>query len=126
MASGRWADAEREFEAALDEFRGLAETDPLSGLAGLAQLRIRQGRPEEAAQLLAGSEDRPGAVEGMVSLHLARGEVELAAAAARAAARGRRRRRCLQRPAVRPPGGPSSSRADEPTTPNRLPMHSSD
>ncbi len=79
MASGRWADAEREYEAALDEFRGLTETDPLSGLAGLAQLRIRQGRPEEAAQLLAGSEDRPGAVEAMVSLHLARGEVELAA-----------------------------------------------
>jgi ATP/maltotriose-dependent transcriptional regulator MalT len=79
MASGRWADAEREFEAALEEFRGLAETDPLSGLAGLAQLRVRQGRLEEAAQLLAGCEDRPGAVAAMVSLHLARGEVELAA-----------------------------------------------
>ena len=79
MASGRWTDAEREFEAALDEFRGLAEVDPLSGLTGLAQLRIRQGRLEEAAQLLAGSEDRPGAVAAMVSLHLARGEVELAA-----------------------------------------------
>jgi ATP/maltotriose-dependent transcriptional regulator MalT len=79
MASGRWADAEREFEAALDEFRGLAETDPLSGLAGLAELRIRQGRLEEAEQLLAGSEDRPGAVAAMVALHLARGQVELAA-----------------------------------------------
>jgi ATP/maltotriose-dependent transcriptional regulator MalT len=79
MASGRWAEAEREFEAALDEFRDLAETDPLTGLAGLAQLRIRQGRLEEAGQLLAGSEDRPGAAAAMVSLHLARGEVELAA-----------------------------------------------
>ena len=78
MASGRWTDAEREFEAALDEFRGLPDVDPLSGLAGLAQLRVRQGRLEEAAQLLAGSEDRPGALAAMVSLHLARGEVELA------------------------------------------------
>ena len=79
MASGRWADAEREFRAALEEFRRLAETDPLSGLAGLAGLRIRQGRLEEAAQLLAGSEDRPGAIAPMVGLDLARGDVELAA-----------------------------------------------
>ena len=79
MASGRWADAEREFQAALEEFRRLAETDPLSGLAGLAGLRIRQGRLEEAAQLLAGSEDRPGAIAPMVGLDLARGDVELAA-----------------------------------------------
>ena len=78
MACGRWADAEREFQAALDEFRGLVETDPLAGLAGFAQLRIRQGRLEEAAQLLRGSEGRPGAVAAMVRLHLARGEVELA------------------------------------------------
>ena len=79
MASGRWPDAEREFAAALAEFRGLAETDPLAGLAGLAELRIRQGRLEEAAQLLAGSEDRPAAVAPMVGLHLARGEIDLAA-----------------------------------------------
>jgi ATP/maltotriose-dependent transcriptional regulator MalT len=79
MASGRWADAEREFEAALDEYRGLTDTNPLTGLAGLAELRIRQGRLEEAAQLLAGREDRPGAVAAMVSLHLAQGDIELAA-----------------------------------------------
>jgi DNA-binding CsgD family transcriptional regulator len=79
MASGRWADAEREFEAALDEFRGLAEIDSLSALAGLAELRIRQGRLEEAGQLLAGSEDRPGAVAATVALDLARGQFELAA-----------------------------------------------
>ena len=78
MASGRWADAEREFVAALNEFRRLAETDPVSALAGFAELRVRQGRLEEAAQLLAGSEDRPGAAVAMVGLHLARGEVELA------------------------------------------------
>jgi DNA-binding CsgD family transcriptional regulator len=79
MTSGLWADAEREFEAALDEFRRLAQTDPVAGIAGLAELRVRQGRLEEAEQLLAGSEDRPGAVAPMVGLHLARGEVELAA-----------------------------------------------
>ena len=79
VASGRWADAEREFETSLDAFRGLADIDPLTALAGLAELRVRQGRLEEAAQLLAGSEDRAAAVVAMVSLHLARGEVELAA-----------------------------------------------
>jgi DNA-binding CsgD family transcriptional regulator len=79
MTSGRWADAEREFGAALEEFRRLAETDPLAGLAGLAELRVRQGRLEEAAQLVAGNEDRAGALATMVGLHLARGEVELAA-----------------------------------------------
>jgi ATP/maltotriose-dependent transcriptional regulator MalT len=78
-ASGRWAEAEREFASALGEFRSLAQTDSLAALAGLAELRIRQGRLEEAAQLLAGSENRPGAVTAMVSLHLARGEVDLAA-----------------------------------------------
>jgi DNA-binding CsgD family transcriptional regulator/tetratricopeptide (TPR) repeat protein len=78
MTSGHWTDAEREFAAALDEFRRLAETDPVAGLAGLAELRVRQGRLEEAEQLLAGSEDRPGTVAPMVGLHLARGEVELA------------------------------------------------
>jgi ATP/maltotriose-dependent transcriptional regulator MalT len=79
MASGRWPDAEREFEAALQDYGHLAETSPLTGLAGLAQLRVLQGRLEDAAQLLAGSEDRPGAAEAMVRLHLARGELELAA-----------------------------------------------
>ncbi|MFN2615838.1 MAG: LuxR C-terminal-related transcriptional regulator, partial [Thermoleophilaceae bacterium] len=78
VASGRWQDAEREFERALGEYGSLAETNPLTAIAGLAQLRIRQGRLEEAAQLLAGSEDRPGAAETMVRLHLARGQVELA------------------------------------------------
>ena len=78
MTTGRWEEAGREFEAALGDFGSLAEAEPLDALSGLAQLRIRQGRLEEAAQLLTGSEDRPGAVVPMVELDLARGEVELA------------------------------------------------
>jgi DNA-binding CsgD family transcriptional regulator len=79
MGGGRWAEAEQEFEAALEEFRGMGTGKAITALAGLAQLRVRQGRLEEAAQLLAGSEERPGAVEAMVRLHVARGELGLAA-----------------------------------------------
>ena len=102
MASGRWADAEREFEAALDEFRRLAETDSLAALTGLAELRVRQGRLEEAAQLLAGSEDRRRGrrADGAPPLGARRGRARCPASGA--TARGRGRRRCLQRPAVRP------------------------
>jgi DNA-binding NarL/FixJ family response regulator len=45
----------------------------------LADLRVRQGRFEEAARLLAGLEDRPAALAPVVALHLARGEADLAA-----------------------------------------------
>jgi DNA-binding NarL/FixJ family response regulator len=42
--------------------------------ARLAELRLLQGRLEEAEQLLAGYEDLPEAVRPAVALHLARGE----------------------------------------------------
>jgi DNA-binding NarL/FixJ family response regulator len=79
-ATGRWKDAEREFERSLREYGRLPEMNHprTAALAGLADLRIRQGRLEEAEQLLAGSEHRPAAVAPVVRLHLARGEIELA------------------------------------------------
>ncbi len=102
MASGRWADAEREFEAALDEFRRLAETDSLAALTGLAELRVRQGRLEEAATA-ARRERGPcwgRRADGVPPLGARRGRARWPASGA--TARGRGRRRCLQRPAVRP------------------------
>jgi DNA-binding NarL/FixJ family response regulator len=47
-------------------------------LVELAELRLRQGRLEEAERLLAGLEDRPSALRTAVGLHLARGDFELA------------------------------------------------
>ena len=79
VASGRWEDAERELERSLAEYDRLPEANRLAPLAVLADLRIRQGRIEEAGQLLAGFEDQPGALGPVVALLLARGETDLAA-----------------------------------------------
>lgn len=48
--------------------------------AKLAELRLTQGRLEEAEQLLAGFEELPEAAHGIAHLHLVRGEGALAAA----------------------------------------------
>ena len=49
-------------------------------LAVLAELRLRQGRDEEAERLLSGLEDEPVALVPRVRLHLERGDHELARA----------------------------------------------
>lgn len=78
MVVGRWEEAERELLSALGvcevNFRGLRPR----ALVRLADLRIRQGRLEEAEQLLDGIEEEPDALRPVIALHLARGEVERA------------------------------------------------
>jgi DNA-binding NarL/FixJ family response regulator len=49
-------------------------------LTVLADLRLRQGRTEEAGKLLSGLEDEPAAFATIVRLHLEAGELELAKA----------------------------------------------
>jgi DNA-binding CsgD family transcriptional regulator len=49
-------------------------------LVVLADLRLRQGRTEEAERLLAGLDDHPAALHAAVGLHLERGDTALAAA----------------------------------------------
>jgi DNA-binding NarL/FixJ family response regulator len=82
-AAGRWAEAESELEASVRTYepgyRGLRS----GALVRLADLRVRQGRLEEATQLLAGHEQDPYAVRPIARLHLIRGDVELAAAVLR-------------------------------------------
>jgi DNA-binding NarL/FixJ family response regulator len=80
VSTGEWQKAESELQAALDE--ALLVGNPLRRIPPrihLADLRVRQGRLEEAAVLLAGLEDRPAALGPVVAVHLARGEVDLAA-----------------------------------------------
>ena len=81
VRSGHWDEAEAVLSEALkgkvekrkDSGRGLA-------LSVLADLRIRQGRPEEAESLLSGLDDHPAALLPLVELHLELGDDALAAA----------------------------------------------
>lgn len=79
-ASGRVDDAEEELEAAL---RDLTEAGQrarcIHPAARLAELRVMQGRFDEADELLGGFEDDPAAIEAAVTLRLARGEPQAAA-----------------------------------------------
>ena len=74
-AAGRWSEAEAEllesariFERGYDAMRAHA-------LVRLADLRVRQGRLEEAAVLLQGLDEHPDAARPLAALRLARGEV---------------------------------------------------
>ena len=71
VAAGRWADAEDELVAALDLLpEGIAVWE--TARCRLADLRVRQGRFEEAEQLLASLEHHEDAVIPIAALHLAR------------------------------------------------------
>jgi DNA-binding CsgD family transcriptional regulator len=81
LATGRWGEAETELQAALDKMSERAE--PLvrgEALAQLAELRLAQGRLEEAARLLEGAGDNVACLNAQASLSLARGELAGAAA----------------------------------------------
>jgi ATP/maltotriose-dependent transcriptional regulator MalT len=80
LATGRWAEAETELERALQKMSKTAE--PLvraEALAKLAELRVGQGRLEEAARLLEGIEDHAATTYPAAALHLARRELVRAA-----------------------------------------------
>ncbi|HEX6921028.1 MAG TPA: LuxR C-terminal-related transcriptional regulator [Actinomycetes bacterium] len=76
-AAGRWAEAEAELVEAARHFeQGIPRRE--APMIRLADLRVRQGRLEEAAQLLKGLEPHPDAVRTMAALHLARGQTAIA------------------------------------------------
>jgi hypothetical protein len=79
IATGQWEDAERELEGALADEGALPNPRRATTLVQLADLRLRQGRLEEAERLLAGLEDRPAALRIVVRMQLARGDTDLAA-----------------------------------------------
>lgn len=77
-AAGRWSEAEEELTAAARDFESSYRALRTNPLVRLADLRVRQGRLEEAAQLLAGLDRHPDAPCTLAALHLASGEAALA------------------------------------------------
>jgi DNA-binding NarL/FixJ family response regulator len=81
VASGQWEMAEGMLEEGLGRMQ---EADLrarcVHPAAKLAELRLLQGRIEEAEQLLAGFESLPESTHALAMLHLARDEVAMAAA----------------------------------------------
>jgi DNA-binding CsgD family transcriptional regulator len=77
-AAGRWTEAEATLLEAVRQFDRGYRAMRADVLVRLADLRVRQGRIEEAEQLLAGLDQHPDAVRPLVALYLARGELVLA------------------------------------------------
>jgi DNA-binding CsgD family transcriptional regulator len=80
IASGDWTKAETELQSALATYRGFGRPLAAYPLARLAGLRLRQGRVEEAAELVAGWEGHPEMGTLVVALMLERGDTESAGA----------------------------------------------
>ena len=78
-AAGRWDEAETELMVAAKHFDGGISTRRAVVMIRLADLRVRQGRFEEAALLLEGLDHHPDAVGTLAALHLERGHTALAA-----------------------------------------------
>jgi DNA-binding NarL/FixJ family response regulator len=78
VAAGRWPEAEVALGTALGAFP--AEHRQIRAMvhSRLADLRVRQGRLEEAGQLLVGLEPDESVVRPLAALHLARGEASVA------------------------------------------------
>src|SRR5215216_655999 len=78
VALGRWLEAEAELLAAIEGFDRGYRGDRMFAALRLADLRVRQGRVEEAERLLAGGEWHPTARRLAATIALARGDAALA------------------------------------------------
>ena len=78
VAAGRWAEAEAELGSAIRTFERSYRLMRESPLVKLADLRVRQGRFEEAERLLDGHESHPLARRALAAMALARGQLPLA------------------------------------------------
>jgi len=78
IALGRWTEAETELRDAIETFERGYRGDGTFPLVRLADLRVRQGRYEEAERLLEGVEWHPTARRAAATIALARGDLGLA------------------------------------------------
>lgn len=80
VATGRWEDAERALQDALEMHDRYVPMMGAPTLATLAELRVLQGRMPEAEQLLAGREEAPGSLRALARLRIVQGQPQVAAA----------------------------------------------
>ena len=73
LATGRWDDAERALQSALDVHARYVPQLAAPTVAAMAELRVRQGRLSEAEQLLVGREEHPESLRALAHLRLAQG-----------------------------------------------------
>jgi len=78
IALGRWTEAETELVDAIQSFEHGYRGDRAYPLVRLADLRVRQGRYEEAERLMEGVEWHPTARRAAATIALARGDLQLA------------------------------------------------
>jgi DNA-binding CsgD family transcriptional regulator len=78
IALGRWKEAERELLAAVRTFETGYRASRLFPLLRLAELRVRQGRFEEAERLLEGIDWHTSAKRSLAAIAVARGDLALA------------------------------------------------
>jgi DNA-binding CsgD family transcriptional regulator len=81
--NGEWAAAEAFLIEAISMSRGVFAAPHAFAAGTLAELRLAQGRVEDAARVLRGVEGREEAAAAVGSLHLAQGEPSVAAAVLR-------------------------------------------
>jgi len=74
VALGEWSDGERELLMAIEMSAGAGSAVAADAYARMADLRLRQGRIEEASVLLRGFEDQARAHLAAAALRLARGD----------------------------------------------------
>jgi DNA-binding CsgD family transcriptional regulator len=82
-SAGRWGEAEREMLEAIGPTGSRSFGHRVEAIARLAELRLHQGKVDEAAELLAAHEDTISACGPLAQVHLRRGQPALAAAHAR-------------------------------------------
>jgi DNA-binding CsgD family transcriptional regulator len=73
LATGEWQEAERELQTTVRLTAGVFPAMHATTLGLLAELRLRQGRIDEAESLLAESEGRPEALPALAAVLMARG-----------------------------------------------------
>jgi DNA-binding NarL/FixJ family response regulator len=81
-SAGRWQEAEREMLDALGPRASRSLGHRVEATARLAELRVHQGRVDEAVELLAAHEDSVSVSLPRAQVHLRRGEPDLAIAVA--------------------------------------------
>ena len=80
LAKGRWEEAESALQSALDAHARYVPEMGAPTVATLAELRVRQGRLQEAEQLLVGREEHVESLRALAHLRIAQGRPQVATA----------------------------------------------